>query len=897
MKLNFNTLIFVCVAFSAFYTGNALAETVIYDNTTINWSGAWYPPGSENEIIDFGESDGGYVSKFKFGYTTELSNPGTITITFYQWTSVSNCPGSYLQSFNISGLSGPGAFVKEYVIPENKRFQLRSGDFGYSFEFTNSSTGTTLASGGDENEDMFWYYDDFYNEWWYANFSGNPHAGFYMKVYAAPKVEEPVGTYISGYKFDDSNANGNWDTDENGLPGWMIYLDANGSGTYDAGDPNAITDSNGKYLFDNLSTPATYNVREVIQDGWNQTFPGGDGAHVIVADPNQVFADINFGNSTEPLAITFSGIVQLSSGVPIEGVRLEAFTNGTTPSGTYDITDQTGYYEITLLPPWTGTIIPSKNNYEFSESVLHSNQTVNVEENFTGSFYYGGGSGSEDDPYQIWTANEMNMIGLQTHHWDCHFKLMADINMSAISAENYNIIGSLQTPFSGTFDGNQHEIRNFSCQYGNDGTGLFEKIESDNMNDIVVWDLTMTSPTIIGGKYTGTLAGRLEVGKISSCKIINAEITGAYRTGGLVGYMKIGEINNSSFTGQISGSTSLGGIVGEVRDICFIRNCNVNADIFGNHVFNGHEIGGIGGYFYDGDVYNSSFKGSVIGTENVGGILGKSLYGNISSCFTSCTVEATGNYAGGIIGLSDINYLRNNYTWSDVSGTDYVGGIAGRTLDDSPMVGIYACYSISKVSGTGSRVGGLTGSSSSSIIWGRLESFWDIETSGIKTNTTGIGLNSESMKIAQNYINEDWDFENTWRICDGMNYPRLQWQLNPGDLICPDGVGLEDFAILAKQWMLPKLDSDVVNDGVVNLADWSVFADAFGSTSRDRNYNADCDIAPANGNGIIDMNDMILLFTQWLEPGIYNADIAPLGGDGNVDTLDMAVIAENWLKD
>ena len=38
---------------------------------------------------------------------------------------------------------------------------------------------------------------------------------------------------------------------------------------------------------------------------------------------------------------------------------------------------------------------------------------------------YGGGSGEPNDPYLIYTAEQMNEIGLHEYDWDKHFKLMA----------------------------------------------------------------------------------------------------------------------------------------------------------------------------------------------------------------------------------------------------------------------------------------------------------------------------------------------------------------------------------------------------------------------------------------------------------------------------------------
>ena len=59
-----------------------------------------------------------------------------------------------------------------------------------------------------------------------------------------------------------------------------------------------------------------------------------------------------------------------------------------------------------------------------------------------------------------------------------------------------------------------------------------------------------------------------------------------------------------------------------------------------------------------------------------------------------------------------------------------------------------------------------------------------------------------------------------------------------------------------------------------------------------RQYNeADADLS-----GFVDMDDIILLSAQWQGvPGDPSADIFPPEGDGQVDMLDLMLMADNWL--
>lgn len=88
---------------------------------------------------------------------------------------------------------------------------------------------------------------------------------------------------IRGVKWLDRNGNGQYDDNEPGLPGVTVYLDLNDNGSLERGEPRAETtfdnprtsgNEAGHYLFRGLEE-GTYVVREVVPDGFQQTFPNG----------------------------------------------------------------------------------------------------------------------------------------------------------------------------------------------------------------------------------------------------------------------------------------------------------------------------------------------------------------------------------------------------------------------------------------------------------------------------------------------------------------------------------------------------------------------------------------------------------------------------------------------
>jgi hypothetical protein len=210
---------------------------------------------------------------------------------------------------------------------------------------------------------------------------------------------------------------------------------------------------------------------------------------------------------------------------------------------------------------------------------------------------YGGGTGTADAPYLVYTAEHLNSIGLALSHWDKQFKLMADIDLSGFDGkdgrpafqiiapgkEQYSDYGSYPqgVPFTGVFDGNGHAILNFtytSTDTANAYIGLFGYVDDPNaqIKDLGLIDPNVTRgsvPSEIGGGV-GCLVGCLEHGTITGCYVQGGSVKGKYSVGGLVGsngrcsqYMWFrdcwgGTISNSYTAVSVDGNDLVGGLVG-----------------------------------------------------------------------------------------------------------------------------------------------------------------------------------------------------------------------------------------------------------------------------------------------------------------------------------------------
>ncbi|UCF42280.1 MAG: SBBP repeat-containing protein [Planctomycetota bacterium] len=83
-----------------------------------------------------------------------------------------------------------------------------------------------------------------------------------------------------------------------------------------------------------------------------------------------------------PSEVTISGSVTTSGAVGIEGVLVSAST------GESDTTDASGYYELVVTEPWSGTVTPSMSNWSFSPgSRSYGNLTSDQPgQNYTGTY-------------------------------------------------------------------------------------------------------------------------------------------------------------------------------------------------------------------------------------------------------------------------------------------------------------------------------------------------------------------------------------------------------------------------------------------------------------------------------------------------------------------------------
>jgi len=366
---------------------------------------------------------------------------------------------------------------------------------------------------------------------------------------------------------------------------------------------------------------------------------------------------------------------------------------------------------------------------------------------------YGGGMGEPNDPYLIYTADQMDAIAADPNDWDRHFKLMADIDLGG---SDFSVIGDHSNPFSGVLDGNGRTISNLT------GTsGLFGCV---NGPDAEIKNLGLIDPNVVGGPYAAALVSQLNSASVSNCYVEGGDTgNGIFYTGGLVGSNHGGTIDNCRTTGRVFSSRHiLGGLVGWNGDHGTITDCSSSANV-------------------------SSFATG--GEVAVGGLVGENR-GGIGRCFS--TGPVSGRYSvGGLVGFNGRGVISDCYSHSTVTADQLgIGGLVG-----SNGAIVTNCYATGGVTGS-SDVGGLVGRNSGTVT----DCFWDIETGGQATSAGGIGKTTAEMKMASIFIDAGWDFKDVWDIAENQTYPFLR-RHSPGDLNYDYCVDLLDLAILAEHWL------------------------------------------------------------------------------------------------
>lgn len=338
---------------------------------------------------------------------------------------------------------------------------------------------------------------------------------------------------------------------------------------------------------------------------------------------------------------------------------------------------------------------------------------------------FAGGTGTEADPYQIATAEQLAKLSKEVsegnEYQGMFFKLTENIDLSShrwipIGINKWELSGATTYNwFEGFIDGNDKTISGLIVDERTDknAAGFFGDIrnvsggtvgaknliisdasiyaDEEGLMDlragilagnalanpgqqIVFENITVSGDIEIestyGGNSVGGMIGYGDGVKATDCKAENVSVTGASNSGGFIGSSGDSVFENCEASGTVSGLWALGGFVGYTSTTSLsdpttrsvYRHCAADVEITGSD----WNLGGFAGYAEYGSFDNCVAFGNVTSTvdgwePNVGGFIGQSDNAEVSSSHA----------AGEVISAS-----------SDYKAGGFVGNYAGGTFAD-----------------------------------------------------------------------------------------------------------------------------------------------------------------------------------------------------------------------
>jgi hypothetical protein len=319
-----------------------------------------------------------------------------------------------------------------------------------------------------------------------------------------------------------------------------------------------------------------------------------------------------------------------------------------------------------------------------------------------------------------------------------NYCLANDIDASSIA--NFAPVGRPGAPFTGSFFGNHHVIRNLRIKNtANSGVGLFGSFSGSSITDVALVNVNVESTA--SGATVGSLVG-LALG-VPNSKIVNATASGNVICGadnnvcgGLVGEMVGYTLVSSSSAVNVSGAPFVGGLIG-------------------------FSFSTVADSFSVGDV-------ACIGSNcDAGGLVG-AVQGPVIRSFAAGRVAAgQSSNAGGLIGASSAR-VSQSAALGAVRGGNFsnVGGLIGFAANANSLT--EQSFSIAPVNGAATAtLGGLIGAVGNGVTV--INSFWDMVTSARSTSGGGSGLTTEQLRAA---LPAGFD-PAVWAITPTLSYPFL----------------------------------------------------------------------------------------------------------------------------
>lgn len=377
------------------------------------------------------------------------------------------------------------------------------------------------------------------------------------------------------------------------------------------------------------------------------------------------------------------------------------------------------------------------------------------------------GYGTEENPYEIYTAQELANI-----HGEGYYKMMNDIDISSINP--WTPIGKNEIVIA-HLDGGNHTISGLNIDTTESYQGLFAQCTGSNLKNINIQVASFN-----GGEYSGALVGKILNGKITNCQV-SGNVKGKDYTGGLVGYANATYIGQCTVTGNVTGEKWVGGVA------AYVGSCNFTQSQYQGNAYSATTNAIVGGLIGEASGVRvmecqSSGKASCPKESSiVGGLIGKS-NSVVTNCYSTSEVSSVQN-TGGLIGR---NYRSVEYCYAcgNVTSTNKAAGLVGYNDGTSAVVSNCCAMNpiINATASTGSAVrviGGLANSAPTPGMDNYALKTMAVSVNGVAQkiyddNLNGVAKTEDQLKQSSTFLSMGWDMSTIWGINENTSYPYLK---------------------------------------------------------------------------------------------------------------------------
>lgn len=282
------------------------------------------------------------------------------------------------------------------------------------------------------------------------------------------------------------------------------------------------------------------------------------------------------------------------------------------------------------------------------------------------------------DNWRTYAGGIAGFLGEQSHLKGCH----SSVSVSGVPGKSNRYIGGISGQLhNSTITGSYADgtISGYNWVGGITGQVLGEDaLLQDSYSSAIVQGISL---------YAGGVAGTLHTGTIRNSHA-SGPISGGHYVGGLIGHNTNGKVLRSHATGTVYGThENIGGLAGGNRlDLAIIEDSYATGSVFSER----YNVGGLVGNNYHGAIIRRSFStGNVTGSSTVGGLVG--INGTVNDNRASIIEDsyATGNvtanfWTGGLVGrlvskLVGVPVIARSYT---------TGHVTPYASESGPLVGV-----------------------------------------------------------------------------------------------------------------------------------------------------------------------------------------------------------------